>query len=170
MNKLTEVLRRVVRVLSESFSAAFGPQNDIFTAYIRLIEHALNIFIRERARSQVSQTAIGETIVKVELAQQQLSEAALAIDAVKNQIQSERVKLDSLLSEVEAKRSEYQKATTELCTTQELLEKDKIALRAALGINERRTQIIGFISGVIASICAAALWKIATWGLEQFDL
>ena len=126
--------------------------------YINLIEKLIEFFEKKRRKQKALNTPLGETLQKVETAQEHLTDALESIDVIREQVVSERGQLDNLLAEVEQKRKQYNETTSDLKTTQELLNKDQEKLRTALGVNSSREKIIGFISGVIASIFATAIW------------
>ena len=71
----------------------------------------------------------------------------------------ERTQLDTLLLEVEHKKAQYNEASKDLKDAKQLLNQDQEKLRKVLGINSKREKIIGFISGIIASLIAALIWK-----------
>jgi hypothetical protein len=140
---------------------------DSVSLYINLIEKLIEFIEGKRRKQKALNTPIGETLLKVETAQKHLTDAIEAIDIIKEQVVIERAQLDTLLTEVEQKREQYKEATSDLRTTQELLNQDQEKLRAALGVNSSREKLIGFISGVIASIFATAIWvfgsKLLSW-------
>ena len=61
--------------------------------------------------------------------------------------------------EVENKKAQYNEASKDLKDAKQLLNQDQEKLRKVLGINSKREKIIGFISGIIASLIAALIWK-----------
>lgn len=135
---------------------------ELLSAYFKLIESLLEHIGRRSRNRKARSVPIGETLQKVELAQEHLTEAIAAIDVIREQVVSERGQLDSLLAEVEKKKQQYREATQDLETTQNLLEQDQDRLRTALGVNTSKEKIVGFVSGVIASILATALWVFGT--------
>ena len=148
----------------------------MFTAlhsYINAIESVVKLFekIRDQQRKQrVLDAPFGDTLQKVAVAQEHLVEALEAMDIIREQAVTERSKLDSLLTEVEQKRKLYRKTTVDLETTQDLLDKDQEKLRSALGINTSREKFIGFVSGVIASITATAIWYLGSMLWTWFSM
>ena len=129
--------------------------------YIILVEKIIDFIEGKRRKRKVMSTPLGETLEKVDEAQNHLTDAIESIDVIKHQVTMEREALDSLLGEVSKKREQYNKATSDLELTQELLNQDQDKLRIVLGFNSSREKIVGFISGVIASILATAIWVAA---------
>jgi len=127
--------------------------------YINLIEKLIDLVEGKKRKKKALNTPLGETLKKVETAQEHLTDAIEAIDIIHEQVISERTQLDTLLSEVEHKKVQYKEATSDLKDTQQLLNQDQEKLRTVLGINSKREKIIGFISGIIASLIAALIWK-----------
>jgi len=128
------------------------------SAYIDLIERIIEFVERVNRKKKISKAPLGDTLLKVESAHEHLTDAIEAIDLIREQAISERTRLDALLSEVEQKRNEYNEATKDLEITQDLLNRDREKLQSSLGINTTREKLIGFISGVVASIFATAIW------------
>jgi hypothetical protein len=136
----------------------FGDTVKIITLYISLIERLIEFIEGKRRKQKALNTPLGETLQKVETAQAHLTDAIESIDVIREQVVTERQELDGLLAEVQKKREQYKEATNDLETTQQLLNQDQEKLRTALGVNSSREKIIGFVSGVIASIVATAIW------------
>ncbi len=113
----------------------------------------VSIELRTAAEKQ-----FGGTIEKIARAQENLTEAIAAIDDVKAKYTDEKKGLDELIGQVRLKRAEYELAAQDLVKTKELLAEDQERLRRLLGLNDRRSKIVGFISGVLASLAAAAIW------------
>ena len=89
--------------------------------YIILVEKIIDFIEGKRRKQKVMSTPLGETLQKVEEAQNHLTDAIESIDIIKHQVTMEREALDSLLGEVSKKREQYNKATSDLELTQELL-------------------------------------------------
>lgn len=139
---------------------------DSLSLYINLVEKIIEIIEGKKRKKKALNTPLGETLKKVETAQEHLTDAIEAIDVIREQVVTERSQLDTLLSEVEQKKIQYKEATSDLKHTQQLLNQDQEKLRNALGINSSREKIIGFISGVIASLIAAIIWKFGGMAIE----
>ncbi len=135
---------------------------DSVKLYIDLIERIFEFIEGRRRTKKVMQTPLGETLEKVSVAQQHLTDAIESIDVIRQQVVAERTQLDQLLAEVENKRAQYNEATSDLKATQNLLTQDQEKLRAALGVNSSREKLIGFLSGIIASIIATAIWVLGS--------
>ena len=107
------------------------------------------------------------TLKKINDAQAHFSDAIEAIEILKSEYLEENERLNDIMNEVKKKKSEYEKTSNELDLTKDMLQKDQEALKKVLGIDERRSKIAGFLSGVIASIFATAIWvygpKIWKW-------
>lgn len=99
-----------------------------------------------------------ETLRKISAAQAHLTQAVESIDSIRSEFTTEKGRLDSLLNEIKAKRQEYEKAAAELQTARDMLGKDKDQLRSALGLDERRGRVSGFVAGVLASLLASLIW------------
>ncbi|MBC9071975.1 hypothetical protein IAI53_08370 [Thauera sp. CAU 1555] len=147
---------------------------EILTSYIKLFELLFQALERlythvdkRHRRIQIVKSPLGETIEKVEIAQNHLSDAIEAISLIKEQAIDERHKLDTLLEEVKKKHDEHTQAVQELETAQDLLSQNKENLRSVLGISPARERIIGFFSGVAASIVASGLWLFGGFLLEK---
>lgn len=125
--------------------------------YIDLIERIIKYIESKRRKQRAMETPLGVTLKKVEAAQEHLTDALESIDVIREEVIGEKTKLDTLLAEVAAKRQEYEEASLDLETTQNLLNQDQDKLRSALGVNSSRERIIGFISGIVASVIATAI-------------
>jgi len=130
--------------------------------YIDLIERVFEFIEGKRRTKKVMQTPLGETLQKVTVAQQHLTDAIESIDVIREQVMAERTQLDQLLAEVEKKKAQYNEATSDLRATQNLLTQDQKKLRTALGVNSSREKLIGFLSGIIASTIATAIWVLGS--------
>lgn len=135
---------------------------DSISLYINLFEKIIELIEGKRRKQKALETPLGETLQKVEIAQEHLTDAIEAIDVIREQVVSERKQLDILLAEVEKKRTQYNEATNDLQTTQQLLNQDQEKLRTALGVNSSREKIIGFLSGIVASIIATVIWVLGS--------
>ena len=122
---------------------------------------------KRHRRKEIVKSPIGETIEKVEIAQNHLTDAIEAISLIKEQAIEERHRLDVLLEEVKKKHEEHSQAVQELETAQDLLDQNRENLRSVLGISPARERIIGFFSGVAASIVASGLWVFGGFLLEK---
>ena len=132
---------------------------DVLSLYINLIEKLIDIVEGKKRTEKVLITPLGETLTKVQTAQEHLTDAIEAIDIIRKQVILERTQLDTLLLEVENKKAQYNEASKDLKDAKQLLNQDQEKLRKVLGINSKREKIIGFISGIIASLIAALIWK-----------
>ena len=94
---------------------------------------------------------------KIAEAQESLSEGVAALDSLKSDYSAERDRLTKLMDDVKKKREECQTANQDLLLTQDILKEDRDRLKRILGIDDSRSKIIGFISGVLASLIAAGL-------------
>ena len=134
-----DTVEQLVRLLSRHFrSVRFGP---------------LELELRRKTEREFD-----VTFAKIEKARTNMAEAVTALDDLRDQYTTEQDRLTKLLAEVKEKRAEYATATSDLVKTRELLQRDQDSLRRILGINDRRSKIVGFISGVLASLVATALW------------
>jgi hypothetical protein len=120
-----------------------------------------------------ARTTYDETLQKISAAQAHLSQAVESIDSIRTEFTAEKSRLDALLEEIKARRQEYEQAAADLETARDLLGKDKNRLRSALGLDERRGRLSGFVAGVLASLMASFLWAkgpelwkvlVALWG------
>jgi DNA repair exonuclease SbcCD ATPase subunit len=132
---------------------------------LRILRKALSKYLRvirvgpvELELKGATARSYDETFRKISEAKQHLSEAVESLDSLKAQYADENNRLGSLLHDVKQKRSEYETASQELRLTKDLLAKDRDALRKALGIDERRGKIAGFVGGVAASLVATVVW------------
>jgi multidrug efflux pump subunit AcrA (membrane-fusion protein) len=98
------------------------------------------------------------TLEKLDTAKRNVTEALVALDRLRSEYSTEMVRLEKLITDTETKRTEYQSTLAQLKDTKNLLANDQAALREALGINDRLSKVVGFISGVFASLVATALW------------
>ena len=144
----------------------------IIDAYVGIVDYALGSVLRWLGRrlgvirlgpfllefKDPAKATYEETLHKISDAQKHLSQAVESIDVIRSEFTSEKSRLDSLLEEIGAKRQEYAKAAAELDTARDLLAKDKGRLRSALGLDERRGRVSGFVAGVFASLVASFLW------------
>ena len=141
---------------------------DLLFNYINAIESLLR-WLSQRIRvlrfgpleielRRKAETEFNATFQKIEKARENLTEAVTALDDLRDRYADEQERLTNLLNDVKQKRAEYDKATGDLTKTRELLRADQETLRRVLGINDRRSKIIGFVSGVLASLIATLLW------------
>jgi chromosome segregation ATPase len=141
---------------------------DLLFNYINAIESLLR-WLSQRIRvlrfgpleielRRKAETEFDATFQKIEKARENLTEAVTALDDLRDRYADEQERLTNLLNDVKQKRAEYAKATGDLTKTRELLRADQETLRRVLGINDRRSKIIGFVSGVLASLIATLLW------------
>lgn len=105
-----------------------------------------------------SKATYEETLQKISTAQTHLTQAVESIDSIRAEFTAEKSRLDSLLKEIQAKKLEYERAAGELETARDLLGKDKAQLKSALGLDERRGRVSGFVAGVLASLLASFIW------------
>ena len=98
------------------------------------------------------------TFKKIAEAQESLSEGVAALDSLKADYGAERDRLTKLMDDVKKKREECQTANQDLVLTQDILKEDRDRLKRILGVDDTRSKIIGFVSGVLASLIAAGLW------------
>ena len=131
---------------------------DSVSVYINLIEKVIDLIEGKKRKRKALETPLGETLNKVETAHEHLTDAIESIDVIREQVVAEKTQLDILLKEVESKREQYHDATNDLNLTQKLLNQDQEKLRSALGVNSSRQKIVGFISGIVASVIATAIW------------
>lgn len=135
---------------------------DSVKIYIDLIERVFEFIEGRRRTKKLMQTPLVETLQKVTVAQQHLTDAIESIDVMREQVVAERTQLNKLLAEVEKKKAQYNEATSDLRATQNLLTQDQKKLRTALGVSYSREKLIGFFSGIIASIIATAIWALGS--------
>jgi len=102
--------------------------------------------------------AYAATFEKIERAQMNLAEAVEALDVLKAQYSEESGRLTRLLTDVNRKRDEAEQATRELGFLQNLTDQERTYLKQSLGLNDRRSKVIGFVGGVLASVLATSLW------------
>jgi chromosome segregation ATPase len=126
--------------------------------YIDLVEKIIDFIEGKRRKQRAMDTPLGDTLKKVEVAQEHLTDAIESIDVIREQVVAEKGQLDTLLAEVASKRLEYKETSSDLKATQNLLNQDQRKLRTALGVNSSREKIVGFVSGIVASIIATAIW------------
>ena len=145
----------------------------VLATYINVVEQALRYLSRYFRTVRLGPVSIelrtaaerefGQTIEKIARAQENLTEAIAAIDDVKTKYTDEKTRLDELIAQVRIKRAEYERAAQDLVRTKELLAEDQERLRRLLGLNDRRSKIVGFISGVLASLTTAVIWFVLPW-------
>lgn len=103
--------------------------------------------------------AYDHVLQKLGTAHEHMADAVTALDDLKLEYSSEMDKVEHLRAEVANKKEEYSSALEELATTRQLLATDRTRIRAALGLNDTRSKVVGFVGGVFASLVAALIWK-----------
>ena len=145
---------------------------DILSLYIDSIESLVKILTKVLSKHfkrikigpfefqlrRDSAEAYTTTFKKIEKAQANLSEAVDALDGLKDEYSAESKRLSTLLDDVKKKREEAEHASRELNFLQKITGEEREQLKRSLGLNDRRSKLIGFASGVLASVIATSLW------------
>ena len=142
--------------------------NNVVSSYINFIEFLLGTF-PDKKSVRALDLPLGETLLKIESAHKHLTDVIEGIDIIRDQVMTEKTQLDRLIAEVEQKKTQYNEAANDLETTQQLLSKDQEKLRTVLGVDSSREKIIGFTSGVIASVIATAIWVLGVKIMAVFN-
>lgn len=98
------------------------------------------------------------TLAKLQNAHTSLAEAVEAIDVIRFECATESDRLAKLVEDINTKRAEAKATNDELSYLQKLTDEERNLLKTSLGVNDKRSKIAGFISGVLASVLATALW------------
>lgn len=156
---------------------------EIISIYIQIIERFARLLFGDAifkidvwpfspGLGSSSENSYSTTLKKLDAAKQHMTEAVQALDALRGEYSEESTRLDGLISSVQEKKREYDQTKESLAETRGLLAKDQSALREALGINDRRSKIVGFVSGVFASLLATVLWfsvpYLFNWSLKLY--
>ena len=112
--------------------------------------------------------AYDQVLLKLGTAHEHMADAVTALDDLQVEYSAEMDKVERLRGQVAAKKEEYANALEELATTRQLLAADRTRIRAALGLNDTRSKVVGFVGGVFASLVAALIWKFVPIAWEFF--
>ena len=117
--------------------------------------------------------SIDERIAKIDAAKTNLMESLQAIDELKEE--AERNKKEIIIAVEQVNRLEKDKThlQSELEAIRTIVEADVSAFRqvAGLGPSEiRRERLLGFLSGVIASLIASSIFLLIVWLVKHFFL
>src|SRR5574340_260910 len=144
---------------------------NIVTAYVlvitrmleafRLISHGTDSDFGDAFKVLAGSASPDDPAAKLELARRQLLEALDAIDSLKMQYSHYRDRLDVVVKELSQKQLEYGDIVVINDSARRLLARDQGRLQDLLGITalraSRRGRIVGFASGVVASLVATAI-------------
>jgi hypothetical protein len=141
----------------------------IFRVYFELIEQLIQIaYPRFRIKKIVfGEEGVDERIKRIDDAKSNLVEAIEAVDELKREAElnkSDLAEALKTLSELDEKKSAL---SSELQTLKQIAQSDTDAFRRIVGLPTKsdiwRERIIGFVSGIVASIVTSGLgWLVGT--------
>ncbi len=139
----------------------------VFVTAIKLVFSDLRIQVGPagiRLSIESRQKPIDERLEKIEAAGRNLSEALQAIDSLREEANSNKKELEEIESQLSSAKQAYSEINSEIDTVQKLASLDAATTRKALGIPSKierwAERLIGFVSGVAASITASFIWHI----------
>ena len=145
---------------------------DLIEVYVKAIEWLMHRFdvkfrgvklgpieIDLKARAESS---YDETLKKIDETKQHLSDAIMHIDTMKSEIISKKHQLDEVIGLIQDREREKEQLEEEYRVSQQLRDEEAERLRTLLGVTDlqksRTGKLAGFISGVLASLLAAAIF------------
>lgn len=109
--------------------------------------------------------SVDERIAKLDVAREHLADALFAIDGLKHSAEDSKVELAELQRRFAVLEEQKVSAETKLAGIKEVTRTDIEAFRTLAGIpNVRRERLIGFVSGLTASLIATALIFLVKYG------
>lgn len=146
----------------------------IFGGYISLIEKVVSAFLGRRVSLDVfsDSQSLDERIAKIEEARNNLFEALQAVDDLRRTADENKQELKEALEKLTQMESQKASLSTELAEIQKIKNADVGAFRDLIGIPTAKDKwwerFIGFVSGIVASIIASALWIFGTNIVKYF--
>ena len=133
-----------------------------FREYFKLIERLIQrVHPKFNFEKLILGDNIDERISKIDDARRNLVEAIAAIDDLRHQADANKSDLTEALSKLRQMEAERSVVHTELQTLKQIAQADTESFRKIIGVQSRadvwRERIIGFISGVVASVLATGI-------------
>lgn len=137
--------------------------------YLNAFENVVRIILRitgvpgevEFIFREPSEQTIDQRIAKIDEARANLVEGLRAIDELRSAAEENKRELSAALERLEQIQSEKQSAENELEQIRHIAAADADTLRMVVGIpsksDSRKQQVVGFLSGVAASLIAAGV-------------
>jgi hypothetical protein len=158
----------------------------ILVAAVRLLDRALGGYIefvasvaRELAQAlgkttprlpwEPSPPSIDQRLAKLEVAKAALMESLSAVEELQRQAEDSKVEHERVRSELAAAVASKDDAERKLEAIQKLIAQDVEAFQTLAGVpNVGKERLLGFVSGVLASIIASSLVALIVWAWKKF--
>jgi len=119
-----------------------------------------------------AESSYDETLKKIDQTKQHLSDAIMHIDTMKSEIISKKHQLNQVIGLIQDREQEKRQLDKEFQVSKQLRDEEAERLRTLLGATELREprtgKLAGFISGVLASLLAAAIIGIVSLLISYF--
>ena len=112
-----------------------------------------------------------ERLKKLDDARESLIEGLQAIDELKEEASRNKIEADNALQQILELQNSKASLEQELQHVQNLITADITTFRKVAGLSEsdiQKERILGFISGVLASILASSLIGVSRWGFNTY--
>jgi K+/H+ antiporter YhaU regulatory subunit KhtT len=127
----------------------------------------IEIDLKARAESSYD-----ETLKKIDQTKQHLSDAIMHIDTMKSEIIHKKHQLDEVIGRIQDREQEKEQLEEEFRVSKRLRDEEAERLRTLLGVTDlkesRSGKLAGFISGVLASLLAAAIFAVVSLLISHF--
>ena len=142
----------------------------LLALYLRLIAYIIKVALHrvtgiELPSTTKAEVSIDERILKLDAARQNLVDGIEALDQLKSEADRNKKELRSAIEQVSLIQQDKEVLSKELEDVQAIMQNDVKAFQNLAGIPSSdeifKERIIGFISGVIASMIASAIWFFA---------
>jgi uncharacterized protein involved in exopolysaccharide biosynthesis len=131
-------------------------------SYIRAIEWTLEKLFGVTSPFRIS--SVGnrdQRIAKIDEARANLEDALNALGELKREAETNKAELQDALNQLDRTKAGHAAEAAQLQQIRAIAEADVATFRRMAGIRPARERLIGFIGGVVASLVAAGLWKLA---------
>lgn len=158
----------------------------VFVVVVRLLDRALGGYIefvgsvvRELAQAfgkaaprlpwEPSPPSIDQRLAKLEIAKAALMESLSAVEELQRQAEDSKIEHERVRSELAAAVASKDDAERKLEAIQKLIAQDVEAFQTLAGVpNVGKERLLGFVSGVLASVIASAVVALIVWVWKKF--
>lgn len=142
---------------------------DFIAQIIRVIRDHTGIKIPKDLEIIFHSPTIDERLQKIDEAKEALRQGITAIDELKFGAEQNKHELESALLELNDVKHKHKLAESELDRIRQVMRNDIAAFRAVAGIpNTMKERMIGFVSGVVASVFASLIWVGASIAIDSW--
>lgn len=117
------------------------------------------------AESLEPKEPLDDRLSKLETARAALADGLSAVTELQEAVQLSKRDYVSARADLEATLASKADAESKLKSIRQIMDQEVTAFRSLAGVPDvRRERVVGFLTGVLASIVAAAICAIAVWG------